>query len=57
MTRFWILRHPEYVEVASRRWHSIAEGKNPDTEVDYPGFPPAAQIASEIRAALTAQTS
>ena len=52
--RFWILPHAEPVELASRRWQSIAEGNNPDTEVDLPGFPPATQIASEIRAALTA---
>lgn len=52
--RFWILPHPEFVELAVRRWHRIAEGLDPDTEVDVPGFPPATQIASEIRAALMA---
>ena len=52
--RFWVLPHPEFVELAVRRWQRIAEGSNPDTEVDIPGFPPATQIASEIRAALTA---
>jgi hypothetical protein len=52
--RFWVLPHPEFVALAVRRWQRIAEGRDPDTEVDTPGFPPATQIASELRAALTA---
>jgi NAD(P)-dependent dehydrogenase (short-subunit alcohol dehydrogenase family) len=55
--RFWVLPHPEFVELAVRRWHRIAEGLDPDTAVDVPGFPPAAQIASEVQAVLTAPTS
>ena len=51
--RFWVLPHPEFMELAVRRWQRIADGSNPDTEVDTPGFPPATRIASEIRAALT----
>jgi NAD(P)-dependent dehydrogenase (short-subunit alcohol dehydrogenase family) len=54
--RFWVLPHPEFVALAVRRWQSIAEGRNPDTDVDIPGFPPAKQVGSEIRAALMAQT-
>ena len=54
--KFWILPHPEWVELAVRRWHRIAEGLDPDPAVDVPGFPPATQIASEIRALVTAQT-
>jgi NAD(P)-dependent dehydrogenase (short-subunit alcohol dehydrogenase family) len=54
--RFWVLPHPEFVELAMRRWHRIAEGLDPDTSVDVPAFPPAAQIASEIRAILTTPT-
>jgi len=52
--RFWVLPHPEFVELAVRRWHRIAERLDPDTGVDVPGFPPATQIAGEIRAALAA---
>jgi NAD(P)-dependent dehydrogenase (short-subunit alcohol dehydrogenase family) len=52
--RFWVLSHPEFVALAVRRWQRIADGGNPDTDVDTPGFPPAKQIASEIRSALTA---
>ncbi len=54
--RFWVLPHPEFVELASRRWQRIADGLDPDTAVDVPGFPPASQIASEVQAALTAPT-
>lgn len=54
--KFWVLPHPEFVELAVRRWQRIAEGKNPDPEVDVPGFPPTTQWASEIRALVTAQT-
>jgi NAD(P)-dependent dehydrogenase (short-subunit alcohol dehydrogenase family) len=50
--RFWVLPHPEFVELAVRRWQRIAEGLDPDTAVDVPGFPPATQIASEIQTAL-----
>jgi NAD(P)-dependent dehydrogenase (short-subunit alcohol dehydrogenase family) len=55
--RFWVLPEPEYMELAMRRWERIAEGSNPETEVDIPGFPPATQIASEIRSALMAPSS
>ena len=52
--RYWVLPHPEFVALAVHRWQRIAEGRDPDTEVDIPGFPPATRIASEIRSALTA---
>jgi hypothetical protein len=54
--RFWVLPHPEFIELAVRRWHRIAKGLDPDTAVDVPGFPPAKQVATEIQAALTAPT-
>ena len=54
--RFWVLPGPEWVELAVRRWHRIAEGENPDPEVDVPGLPPTAQWTSEIRSALTTST-
>lgn len=55
--RFWILPHPEWVERAARRWRRITEGLDPDPADQTPGFPPAEQIANEIRAALTAAPS
>jgi NAD(P)-dependent dehydrogenase (short-subunit alcohol dehydrogenase family) len=54
--KFWVLPHPEFVELAVRRWHRIAEGENPDTEIDVPGFPPTTQWISEIRALMTRPT-
>ena len=50
--RYWVLPHPEFVEVAVKRWHDIAEGVNPRTDVEVPGLPSAAQIAAEVQAAL-----
>ena len=53
---FWVLPHPEFVELAARRWQRIAEGENPDTEIDVPGFPPTTQWTSEIRALMKRPT-
>lgn len=47
--RFWIFTHPEFVEVALQRWHGIAEGHDPQTDIDIPGLPPAQQLADEIQ--------
>jgi NAD(P)-dependent dehydrogenase (short-subunit alcohol dehydrogenase family) len=55
--RFWILPHPEFVELAVRRWHRIAKGENPNADADVPGFPPTAQWTREIRSALLAPTT
>jgi NAD(P)-dependent dehydrogenase (short-subunit alcohol dehydrogenase family) len=50
--RFWVLPHPDFVDLAVRRWHDIAEGINPRPPNDVPGMPPFAQIAEEVRASL-----
>ena len=50
--RFWVFPNPEFVDVAVRRWHGIADGDNPELEVDVPGLPPAAQLNAEVRALL-----
>jgi NAD(P)-dependent dehydrogenase (short-subunit alcohol dehydrogenase family) len=50
--RYWVLPHPEFVEVAVKRWHDIAEGINPRTDVPVPGLPSPDQIAAEVQAAL-----
>ncbi|HUY23240.1 MAG TPA: SDR family NAD(P)-dependent oxidoreductase [Acidimicrobiales bacterium] len=55
--RFWVLPHPEFVDLAVRRWHSIAEGADPEPMQDVPGLPPAGQIAGEIAALLTPPVS
>jgi len=51
--RFWVFPNPEFVDVAVRRWHGIADGDNPELEVDVPGLPPAAQLNAEVRALLS----
>jgi len=50
--RFWVFPSPEFVDVAIRRWHGIAEGALPELEIDVPGMPPAAEIAARVQALL-----
>jgi len=51
--RFWVFTHPGSTQRALDRWQRIAEGHNPQTEVDMPGLPPAKQLTAEIRRLLT----
>jgi NAD(P)-dependent dehydrogenase (short-subunit alcohol dehydrogenase family) len=50
--RFWVFTDPRMTQIALDRWQRIAEGHNPQTEVDVPGMPPAKQITAEIRQLL-----
>jgi len=50
--RFWVFPHPAFVEVAERRWQTIAEGLNPTLLTDVPGLPPAEQMLNEVAATL-----
>jgi NAD(P)-dependent dehydrogenase (short-subunit alcohol dehydrogenase family) len=50
--RFWIIPHDDFLELAIRRWHAIAERANPELEVDVPGLPPTAQLLAELQALL-----
>ena len=43
---------PRFTQMALDRWQRIAEGHNPQTEVDIPDFPPAKQLTAEIRRLL-----
>jgi NAD(P)-dependent dehydrogenase (short-subunit alcohol dehydrogenase family) len=52
--RFWVFPHPDFVEVAERRWATIGEGQNPALMTDVPGLPPAEQILTEVAALLDA---
>jgi NAD(P)-dependent dehydrogenase (short-subunit alcohol dehydrogenase family) len=54
--RFWIFTDPRFTQIALNRWQRIAEGDNPQTDVDMPGFPPARQLAAEIRQLLSGQS-
>jgi len=53
--RFWVFTDPYFTQRALDRWQRIAAGHNPQTEVDMPGFPPARQLAAEIRRLLAGQ--
>jgi NAD(P)-dependent dehydrogenase (short-subunit alcohol dehydrogenase family) len=53
---FWVLPHPEWVELAARRWQRIAAGEDPDTAVNAPGFPPTDELVREIKAAMAPGT-
>jgi hypothetical protein len=50
--RFWVFTDPRFTQIALDRWQRIAEGHNPQTEVDSPGMPPAKQLAAEIQRLL-----
>ncbi len=50
--RFWVFTDPGFIEIALRRWQGIAEGHDPQTEVDLPGLPPARQLIAEIQRLL-----
>ena len=55
--RFWVFTHPQFTQIALDRWHRIAEGRNPQIEVDLPGFPPGKQLVAEIRRLLSGPDS
>ena len=50
--RFWIIPHDDFLDLAVRRWHTIAERTNPELEVDVPGLPPTEQLLAELQALL-----
>jgi NAD(P)-dependent dehydrogenase (short-subunit alcohol dehydrogenase family) len=50
--RFWVFTDPRFTQMALDRWQRIAEGRNPQTEVDAPGMPPARQLVAEIQQLL-----
>jgi NAD(P)-dependent dehydrogenase (short-subunit alcohol dehydrogenase family) len=51
--RFWVFTDSQFTGIALRRWQRIAEGDNPQEDVDMPGLPPARQLAAEIQHLLT----
>jgi len=50
--RFWVLPHPEFNDLAVRRWHDIAEGVNPAQDRQVPGLPSMEELAAEIASSL-----
>lgn len=50
--RFWVFTEQPFVDLCIRRWQSIADGANPETDVDVPGLPPAVQLREEVQRLL-----
>jgi NAD(P)-dependent dehydrogenase (short-subunit alcohol dehydrogenase family) len=50
--RFWVFTDPGFTEIALRRWRRIAEGHNPEIDVDMPGMPPAKLLIEQIQRLL-----
>jgi NAD(P)-dependent dehydrogenase (short-subunit alcohol dehydrogenase family) len=50
---FWVFPHPEFVELAVRRWHGVAEGLNPELLGDIPGLPSQEQLQRELMGRLS----
>ena len=50
--RFWVFTDARFTQVALTRWQQIAEGRNPESEVDLPGMPPGKQLVAEIQQLL-----
>ena len=50
--RFWIFPHPEWLEIAVERFHSVGEGINPLPPEEFPGMPPRSQMIAEMMAAM-----
>lgn len=50
--RFWVFPHPDFVEIAMERFHTIGEGLNPQPPEEFPGMPPRSQMMAEIMAAM-----
>jgi hypothetical protein len=55
--RFWVFPHPDWVEIAMERFHSIGEGVNPSPPEEFPGMPPRSQMLAEVMAAMLAEHS
>ena len=52
--RFWIFPHPDWLEIAMERFHSIGESINPSRPEEFPGMPPRSQMMAEVMAAMLA---
>jgi NAD(P)-dependent dehydrogenase (short-subunit alcohol dehydrogenase family) len=50
--RFWVFTHPQFTDIAARRWRGIAEGEDPRIEIEVPGLPPTNELAAEIQKLL-----
>ena len=54
--RYWIFPHPDWLEIAMERFHSVGEGANPTPPEEFPGMPPRSQMIAEMMAVMAAMT-
>jgi NAD(P)-dependent dehydrogenase (short-subunit alcohol dehydrogenase family) len=47
--RFWVFTDPAMIDVATRRWQTIAAGENPQMLMNVPGLPPMDELAAEVK--------
>jgi NAD(P)-dependent dehydrogenase (short-subunit alcohol dehydrogenase family) len=47
--KFWVFTGQEWVDLVVQRWNGIAQGEDPQLDVQVPGMPPTAQLADEIK--------
>ena len=52
--RYWVFPHPEWVDIAMERFHTVGEGLNPSPPEEFPGMPPRSQMLAEVMAAMMA---
>jgi hypothetical protein len=52
-----VFPNPDWVDLAVRRWHTIADGLDPAHDTDLPGMPPVAQLRAEVAALLAPPAS
>jgi NAD(P)-dependent dehydrogenase (short-subunit alcohol dehydrogenase family) len=50
--RYWVFPHPDFVEMAMERFHSIGEGLDPVQPEETPGMPPRSQVTAEVMAKM-----
>lgn len=50
--RFWVIPHQDFLDLAVRRWDTIAERVDPVPPEEIPGLPPRSQMIAEVVAAL-----
>ncbi|HSR85558.1 MAG TPA: SDR family NAD(P)-dependent oxidoreductase [Streptosporangiaceae bacterium] len=53
--RFWVFTEQPFVDLAIRRWQTVADGTNPEIAIDVPGLPPAEQLREEVQRLLGTQ--
>ena len=51
--RFWVFTDQAMIDVASRRWQSVAAAENPQPQMDVPGLPPMEELAAEVKRFLS----